>query len=249
VRSNTRGAAAQRNEATAGLTQPLVCFFDDDILFEPECVSRLWQALEQDVKLGGVNAMIVNQRYFPPGFVSRCVFTILNGRSEKTFAGKLLGPAVNLLPEDSDNLPEIGPVEWLNLGCTIYRRDALPSPPFDSFFRGYSLMEDVVLSVRVAEGGWKLANVRTARIFHDSQPGEHKSDIAAHAEMELINRHYVMTKVLKRATVWDYLRLAVWELFSLVSSTRTKNDLAKLPGIFAGKCSGLARILLGKPKC
>jgi GT2 family glycosyltransferase len=246
MRSKTSGAAAQRNEATSRLTQPSVCFFDDDILFERECISRLWQALEQDPRLGGVNAMIMNQRYFPPGVISRSMFTILNGRSEKTFAGKLLGPAINLLPEDSDELPAIVPVEWLNLGCTIYRRDALPSPLFDSFFHGYSLMEDVVLSVRVAGRGWKLANARTARIFHDSQPGEHKSNVAARAAMELINRHYVMTKVLKKDGVGDYLRLAGWELFQVAALSRSLSGWKTLPMHLAGKMRAARELLTAK---
>src|SRR5688500_16925001 len=38
------GAAVQRNQGVAATTQPVVWFFDDDILFEPDCVTRLWQA-------------------------------------------------------------------------------------------------------------------------------------------------------------------------------------------------------------
>src|SRR5882724_5823269 len=51
------GAAVQRNQGVAIATQPFICFFDDDILFEPECMERLWRAIESDAKLGGVNAM------------------------------------------------------------------------------------------------------------------------------------------------------------------------------------------------
>src|SRR5204863_9646194 len=123
---------------------------------------------------GGVSALIVNQKYHPPGAISRAVFTLMHGRSERTFAGRVIGPGINLLPEDREDLPEIVPVEWLNTTCTIYRRVALPSPPFDSVFTGYSMMEDLTLSLRVGQK-WKLANARTARIFHDSQPGPHKS--------------------------------------------------------------------------
>lgn len=212
LRATTLGAAAQRNQGMALATQPFVWFFDDDILFEPECVARLWRAIDSDAALGGVNAMIVNQRYRPPGRVSRMMFALMNGGNEPTFAGRVLGPAVNLLPEDRDDLPEVVPAEWLNTTCTIYRREALPDPPFDSIFTGYSMMEDLTLSLRVAKR-WRLANARTARIFHDSQPGAHKADIAALAEMELVNRHYVMTQVLGRARARDYARLALWEAF------------------------------------
>lgn len=217
LRATTLGAAAQRNQGVAAATQPFVWFFDDDILFEPECVARLWRAIEADGGLGGVNATIVNQRYRPPGAVSRAVFALMNGRNERSFAGRVLGPAVNLLPEDRDDLPEVVHTEWLNLGCTIYRREALPDPPFDAIFTGYSMMEDLTLSLRVAKR-WRLANARTARIFHDSQPGAHKADIAALAEMELVNRHYVMTRVLGRRRRSDYARLVIWEAFQIAAS-------------------------------
>jgi glycosyltransferase involved in cell wall biosynthesis len=236
------GAAVQRNQGVAMATQPFIWFFDDDILFEPECVSRLWRAIQADSKLGGVNAMIVNQRYQPPGFASRTVFRLLNGKQERSFAGRVLGPAVNLLPEDREDLPEVVSVEWLNTTCTIYRREALPSPTFDSVFTGYSMMEDLTLSLRVGRN-WKLANARTARIFHDSQPGEHKADVCAMAKMELINRHYVMTKVLGRRGLLDHLRLFLWEGFQLASCATHAENRAKLTELCPGKLNAVKQLL------
>lgn len=243
VRAATLGAAAQRNEGVALATQSVIWFFDDDIRFEDNCVSRLCHALQGEPQLGGVNAMITNQRYQSPGGMSRFMFTLMNGRTEKSFAGKVIGPAINLLPEDRDDLPDVVPVEWLNTTCTMYRREALPSPPFDSFYVGYSVMEDVTLSLRVAAAGWKLANVRTARIFHDSQPGDHKSDVAARSEMELINRHYVMTDLLKKRRWSDYGRLAIWELFSVVSASTSPSGRKNLVQLLRGKGRALARLV------
>jgi glycosyltransferase involved in cell wall biosynthesis len=208
------GAAVQRNQGVELATQRVLWFFDDDIVFEEGCLRRLWQALEADHALAGVNAMITNQSYHPPGFVSRMVFAVLDRRRKSGYAGRVLGPAVNLLPEDRSDLPEVVPVEWLNTTCTLYKREALPDPPFDSVFTGYSLMEDLVLSLRVGRN-WKLANVRLARIFHDSQPGAYKSDLRALSCMELVNRHYVMTQVLQRVRMRDYCKLFFWELFQL----------------------------------
>jgi GT2 family glycosyltransferase len=244
-RASSAGAAAQRNEGIALAKQPFVLFCDDDVFFEPECLTRLWTAITKDPVLGGVSVMIVNQRYQQPGRMSRLIFTMMNGKSAKTFAGKIIGPAINLLPEDREELPEVVAVEWLNLGCTIYRREALPSPPFESFFAGYSLMEDVTLSLRVAERGWKLANVRTARIFHDTQPGEHKSDVSSRAEMELINRHYVMTKVLKKRRFSDYVRLGGWELFQLAALSNSASGRKQLWSHIAGRLRAVRKIVSG----
>ena len=212
--ANNLGAAAQRNEGLEFATQEVVWFFDDDILFKPDCVNRLWRALERDPLLGGVSAMIVNQSYHPPGNVSRLLFQIMAGHAEPSYAGRVLGPAVNLLPEDRDDLPDVVPVEWLNLGCTLYRRKALPQPPFPAHFTGYSLMEDVTLSLIVGRR-WKLANARNARIYHDSQPGEHKADNVNLARMSVVNRYYVMSVVLGRRRPTDIAKLILWELSQL----------------------------------
>jgi hypothetical protein len=151
----------------------------------------------------------------------------MNGKSEVSYSGRVIGPAVKLLPEDRDDLPHVVRVDWLNLGCTIYRREALPDPPFDSVFAGYSLMEDLALSLRVGRR-WNLANARMARIVHDSQPGPHKADIAAMAAMELVNRHYVMTEILGKRRCLDYLRLLEWEMFQLcVTGIRAQRQLWK----------------------
>jgi glycosyltransferase involved in cell wall biosynthesis len=217
LRAHIAGAAVQRNRGVAIATQSIIAFFDDDIIFESGCLAKLWIALQSDAELGGVNAMITNQSYQPPGRVSRTLFRILAGGGKLSYAGCVLGPGVNLLPEDREDLPEVVQAEWLNTTCTLYRREALPMPPFSPFFTGYSLMEDLALSVAVARH-WKLANVRTARIYHDSQPGTHKNDTAALARMELVNRHYIMRHVLGQSRLADYGKFALWEIFQMCST-------------------------------
>lgn len=239
-----RGAASQRNQGVRECQHSAIGFFDDDILFQPDCVARLWRALQSDAGLGGVNAMITNQRYQQPGRVSEFVFRIMAGRREVSYAGRVLGPAVNLLPEDRDNLPDIVPTDWLNTTCTLYRREALPQPPFAENFTGYSVMEDLALSLTVGSQ-WKLANVRTARIYHDSQPGEHKDDVGALSRMELVNRHHVMTKVMERRRSRDYARLTLWELFQLATCALQERGGARFWQELRGKCLGICDILKG----
>src|SRR5271163_1091211 len=238
-RAVTAGAAAQRNQCLAQATQSFIWFFDDDILLETFCLRRLWQALEADSGLGGVNAMVTNQSYQTPGRISRTMFRIMAGKSLPSYAGRVLGPAINLLPEDNADLPAIVPVEWLNTTCTLYRRAALPSPPFASRFEGYSLMEDVCLSVTVARQ-WRLANVREARIFHDSQGGSHKSDHAELYRMTLVNRHYVMTSIMGRGTFGDYVKLGLWQSLELLGSAAKRP--VSLKDMLRGTCRGICEI-------
>jgi glycosyltransferase involved in cell wall biosynthesis len=239
-RAARRGAAAQRNEGVGKAVQDVVAFMDDDILLEPDCFARLWAALEGDPKLGGVSATITNQSYSRPGKATCLVYRLVHGR-EGTYAGRVIGPGVNVLPEDQDHLMEVVSVDWLNLGCTFYRRNALPDPPFPDHFTGYSLCEDLTLSLTTAKRGWKLANARTARIFHDSQPGDHKRSHADLAAMELVNRHYVMTRVLGRTRLSDYVRLGIWEAFQV--AVAAKGGVRRVAAEVAGKARGTAQLL------
>jgi GT2 family glycosyltransferase len=241
-RATEIGAATQRNQAMAYASQNVIWLMDDDILLEPECLARLWAALQSDPGIGGVNAMIVNQRYLPPGKISRLLFRFLHGHSEASYAGKCIGPAFNLLPEDNSNLPEVVPVEWLNTTCTLYRREALPQPLFSAHFTGYSLMEDVTLSLTVGKK-WKLANARTARIFHDSQPGDHKSNPPVLAKMDLVNRHYVMTQILERRKLKDYFKLLVLQMFQIVASLTSFQGWLLLPSILGAKLAAIWQII------
>ena len=248
-RAITIGAAAQRDRAMQFATQEVIWLLDDDIVLEPNCLAKLWQALQSDSRLGGVNAMITNQKYLPPGKISSCLFRLLHDdalrplrdRREPSYAGKCIGPGLNLLPEDNPNLPEVVAVEWLNTTCVLYRRQALPQPMFASFFQGYSLLEDLALSLTVGKQ-WRLANARTARIFHDSQPGKHKSDRGAIAQMELVNRHYVMTQILKRNTLRDYLKLTILQLFG-IAALASSRDWLNLPVVIWGKIKAIAVIV------
>lgn len=244
-RATEMGAATQRNQGMQYATQNTIWLLDDDIILESNCVARLWQALDDDSRLGGVNAMITNQKYLPPGKVSGLLFRLLHGKSEASYAGKCIGPALNLLPEDNPNLPEVVPVEWLNTTCVMYRREALPSPLFPPIFTGYSLMEDLTLALVVGKK-WRLANARTARIFHDSQPGDHKNNLGVLAKMDLINRHYVMTQILERRKFGDYINLAVLQIFKMIASLQSVNGLLTLPLIIRGKMEAVFEIITRK---
>lgn len=241
LQANTRGAAIQRVQGILQATTDFIFFMDDDILLEEECVARIWKGIQSDASVGAVNAMIRNQRYHHPGKLSALMYRWMHGKKEASYAGRCIGPAWNLLPEDRDELPELVPTEWLNTTCTLYRRAALPQPVFDPWFTGYSMFEDLCLSLRVGQQ-WKLLNARTARIFHDSQPGAHKKSVYALAKMEMLNRHYVMSRVLKRTQIKYYIKLIMLECWGVFTSlTSTKGWKQLLPRI-AGKLAATVRL-------
>lgn len=208
------GAAAQRNQALALAAHDYVLFCDDDIVCEPDCIERLWRALQSDAGIGGANAMIVNQNFSRPGWLVRTVLRAIGAPEDESYAGRVVGPAIHFLPQDKPGGKPAVPVQWLNTTCTLYRRALLPEPPFDAHFTGYSLREDVALSLRVGRRA-RLVNVPAARVYHDSQPGPHKDDPVAFSRADLVNRHYVMTEVMERRGWADGARLAIWECCQL----------------------------------
>ncbi len=244
-KANIKGAAAQRNQGVKDAQHEYIFFMDDDIVLEDDCVKRLWDGLQSEKNIGAVNALITNQHYQSPGKVSLMMYKIMSGTNLSSYAGKCIGPAWNLLPEDNENLPERNQVEWLNTTCTIYRKEALPNPVFPDLFQGYSLLEDVALSLKVAKK-WKLFNVRTARVFHDSQPGTHKSNVLKLSKMELVNRHYVMTEILERNRFSDHCKLFLFELFGIVAMLATLAGWKNLIPVIIGKLAAIGSILFTK---
>lgn len=239
------GAASQRCEGVAATAQPFILFADDDVVLEPGCLRALWSAIQSDLGLGGVNALITNQSYHPPGRVSWAFYAWLNGASLDSYAGRCIGPGLNFFPEDRADLPDVVPVEWLNTTCALYCRDALPDPPFHPHFAGYSLSEDLALSLTVARR-WRLANVRKARVFHDTGEGRRRLGVVRGAAMELVNRHFIMTEIRGMRGWRDYGKLAAWELFSIASTLRSADGWARLPAVLAGKVRGIWEIGFGK---
>lgn len=241
-RARQPGAASQRNEGVALSAQPFVLFVDDDILIEPGSVDALWEAMSHDPGLGGANAIITNQGYHAPGRLSRLLYDWMHGGPLENYSGRCVGPGVNFLPSGTGEGGGISPADWLNLGLTLYRREALPDPPFHPHFIGYSMGEDLALSLVVARE-WRLANVPAARVFHDTGSGRRGLGVIRGAAMELVNRHFIMTEIRGMRRPRDYVKLAAWELFSIASTLRSAIGWARLPAVILGKAGGIAEVL------
>jgi|SRR5579863_5852087 len=215
--ASEKGAAAQRNQAFALSTEPIIMFLDDDVDLDVDCVLELHRALTTDPKAGGVTASITNQTYRKPRLLSRHVYSFLGFPFTGTLAGLCRGPAINFLPAPpSTSSISCSNVEWLNTTCTLYRRESLPNPLFPPIFTGYSLMEDLALSLIVAKN-WRLLVAHTAHIFHDSTPAAYKSNMKIRETMEVENRYFVMTQIMGSINWLSKFRFIAFEFFSCAS--------------------------------
>lgn len=220
VKAERPGAASQRNQGVALATGGLIGFCDDDIDFEPGCVRALRAFLMTEGAFGGVSATITNQAPRSFGRATRWVVRLMDAKPEQPLDGRVIGPVINFLPRIREAAKDVCDSEWLPTTCTIYRRLALPQPPFDAQFQGYSMLEDVCLSMRVARTGSRLAVLRDARIFHDTQPGDHKRSVSGLAAMGIRNRFYVATTMLGRSGLLTWWQLVLWQSFCGVAGVR-----------------------------
>lgn len=243
VRAKETGAAVQRNQGVVQARGDLIGFCDDDVDFEPNCISSLRLFLAEHPPFVGVAATVVNQAPRRIGRITRGVLKQLDDKPGLDFDGRVVGPGLNLYPIFDPSGAVFRETEWLNLGTTIYRKAALPKPPFPVIFRGYSFGEDLALSCCLARAG-KLAVLRDARIFHDSQTGDHKSDERAVARMDVINRFYIATTVLARPRVKSWCQLVVWYSFCFVANAR-RCSWSTFLRRSVGTLEGLTKVVLG----
>lgn len=240
-RAVKRGAAAQRTQAMADAIGDYVLLMDDDVIFEPECVARMVAAIGSDPRIGAATALITNQCYEPPGAKWRLLYAWFAGKKLPSYAGRCFGPAVLQFAADDDSLPEVVNVDWMPSTCVLYRRAALPEPLFADFFEGYSYMEDAALALTVGRT-WRLVNARTARVLHDSQPGDHKNDQRALAEMEMVNRHYVLWTAVGNRSGRALRQLVVFEVMRALALATSGRTRAKAWPSLVGKRRAWKRI-------
>lgn len=236
-----RGASAKRNLGVEKCTGDAILFVDDDVEFCPGCLQAMERALTGDAVIGGVGVFIENQRFQEPGFYSRTIYRLSGGWGIRDFGGKCFGPLINVYPRPWKEGPEFGETEWLNSTCTLYRREALPSPAFEPGFTGYSFMEDVALSRRVRKR-WKIGVARDAWIVHHTRPAPYKQDPALLQEMGLVNRLHILREVERWSAVKAALAISWLELLSLPAKLREVIRQPMKIGGLKGSISGLAKI-------
>ncbi len=237
------GLAPQRNQAVATASQTFVWFLDDDVILESECLEVLHGVASADDRIGGVTATITNQAYSPPGpFVKGLMRWFENGRERDTYASTCIGAGYAFYPDASPDIPATMTAEWMIGCCTLYQKAALPCPAVPDHFEGGAIGEDLAASLHVAKN-WKTLHARDARCFHDSQGGTHKRSLLRLAEQGLLNRHYIMTRVMGKTGVRDHFNFVLMLGFGLASLLRKPSAWSEAAIVFGGYLKGTWRLL------
>ncbi len=226
IRSDVASAAVQRNrgaELVKRAITPVVGFIDDDIGLYPQTCALIGEVFDRDVaaEIGGVAVRIDEiDRPVPSGWLW-WYYRLQAGFADRTYGGRLFGPAINCLPCYTEADGELIPAEWLNSGCVFYRTEIFQREMFPCF-EGYSFMEDVHLSARIA---------RTHRLyFHTAARCQHRdgaavrprSDMRQLARMRIRNQRIVAREVLGIRGPTLELKLLLHRMFATISVLRQR---------------------------
>ncbi len=243
-RSSVRSAARQRNEGAELAVSDVVLFLDDDVDLDSRCLDEMMKVFEKDsdCRIGGVSATISNQVYSNPTGLNRLLLAVCVGQWRGSYAGKLIGPAVNFLPEDQpDTLQQ---TDWLPSTCTAYRRTVLLQHRF-SEFEGYSFAEDVDISSRVGQSCTLVNNTRARVFHHDMGKGTHR-DWRTLGKSMVMNRYQIMSRTMRRTGLANHLRLFWFEIVyssaAWLAAGATRERLALLSELLRGKAAGFASL-------
>lgn len=116
-----------------------VCFLDDDIVFEYNCLEEIFKILGNIKKdIGGIGLNIINAQRSNPLFVKSfkklfCMETLDDGKVLKSGYNNPNLPAFKCFYSD-----------WLSGGATIWKKSILEEYKFDEWFQGYGYGEDLV---------------------------------------------------------------------------------------------------------
>ena len=234
-------AARQRNLGVSAASTDLVVFLDDDVELDPEFLDQVRSvfALDETGEIAGVSGTMTNQSYTHPRLLNRILLRICTGYLGDSFAGRLVGPAVNFLPADGPHSESR--VDWLVSGCTAYRKHVFDQYRFEDTFEGYSFAEDVHLSARVAQR-YTLINTTRARLYHHDLGGSTHTDWSALGESMVRNRHLIMFDVLGRTSLVDHVQLFCFEIVygsaAWLAAGRSRDRLTRLAQLMKGKLRG-----------
>jgi len=213
-RAQTPSAAQQRNQGARLVSTPLVAFIDDDAALAPDACEKLCAVFESDAEgqIGGVSARLSGaDRPVPEGLL-RWYYRIQAGYDHPTYGGKLFGPAINCYPSYTEAAEgELIPADWLSSTCVFYRTGSFLRELFPDF-PGYSFMEDVHLSARVARRQ-RLFFHSAARFEHHDASSPWKRDFLQMERNRIRNQRRVASEVLGFSGPAFELKLLLHRLF------------------------------------
>lgn len=221
VPATVRSAARQRNQGAERVDTPLIGFMDDDVVLPPATLQKLAEPFA-DSQVGGVAGRIVGLSHSVPRGLLWGYYRCQAGYSHPHYGGRVIGPAINLLPAFDQEPGPLVAAEWLNSTLVLYRRELFERERFP-IFDGYSFLEDAHLSYRIGRTHG-LYFCKDAPYAHNSQPSSAKSDRRALARMIVRHQRMMARDVLGLRGFSLLWKLTLHRLFQTIAVLRSKDQ-------------------------
>src|SRR5262249_22964858 len=150
VEGNLRGLTRQRNLAVDVAGRELICFLDDDVVVEPDCLTHLETTAAEEPHVVGVGAFVTNEETNPG---ARLQLLKLLGAVPSLTPGKYTRSGISIPLRILGKSRSLVPVDRLPGCCFLCRTSVARLTRFTEIFEGYSLGEDLEFSRRAAAFG------------------------------------------------------------------------------------------------
>jgi GT2 family glycosyltransferase len=221
-KAEVASAAGQRNQGSRLIASEWLGFIDDDVVLEADVFDKLCLVWEKDPAAGGVAARMRGFGHKRPRGLLWWYYRMQAGYAHPTYGGKLFGAAVNCLPCYEEDVTQNDVIEgqWLPAGVVLFRRRVFPGFPS---FEGYSFMEDVHASARVAREATLYFH---ASAWYDHYPleSEGKRDKVKLARMRLRNRRLVAREVMGKGFWETEAKMLLLRLFDSAHLLRSRPE-------------------------
>lgn len=223
------GLTKQRNIGIKESNGDVLCFFDDDIILEPDYLNVLKESFESHPEIGGFSGKttnvkpLKNWRFFLMqifNYFFQLPYFEENGQIRKSFFN------------NNYNLGEEENYIEFTSGCNMaFTKKSLQEVgEFDEKLSTYCYMEDVDISYRITRK-YKILYNPKARCIHNHS----KTNRLKHFEqgkMLIINQYYLHKKNLPHRRIY---RLAFWiSFFGLILSNLFNLNFRKVRGFLSG---------------
>jgi GT2 family glycosyltransferase len=223
---HVRGAldtlTCSRNFALRRVTTDVMVFFDDDVVFEPDCLREM-EAVHREYgpNVVGVGAVAENHITHPQMIWQfRRWFGIVPNLLPGRYARSGIANTWSFLPRTD----EVVEGDWLGGFAMMWKTSVALRVGFNEGFGGHSMGEDLDFGLRMAQYGKIYMNGR-ARLQHLVEPaGRPNSYMIAYTGMR--NAHSIHKRCLRNRTWRD----AAWFLYAYAMDTLLRSLVMLRPG-------------------
>jgi len=215
-RSPRTGLSFQNNYGILRSTGELILILDDDLVLYPDYVGELASVFENDAlhRIGAVCGIIDGLKVYPTEYIGYLFGYPPNKPGYVARSGR----AVKVTPT---SFTEPTKVKWVSGGLSMWRREVFLEDRFTLIFNGYSVGNDLELSVRVASK-WNLVVNPKALCQHLQSTGG-RPDHFQRGKKEIWNFHYIFIFDIADKRWIDYIEY-IWSRIGILLQ-----NLAPLP--------------------